>query len=158
MLTEFTSKNAQLELEVNTLRKELESCKSSHDMELSDRMKQIESLNSDITASLLREEESSYEIERLRTELAALSSTYSNLESEYNRTQSISSAAAREVPPAGEQACEADLSSHGRAGSEIEALRAENARLKQDARAADEVRTVHGRLLLPSDESLTPSY
>jgi chromosome segregation ATPase len=145
MLSEFSDKNVELETDVSKLRKELESLRESHDEQLLKKEEEIRGLTTQIDESRLREEEARSDSDRLRGELAALSSAYSNLEEDYNVSQLSRSAAALHagVVDSGEdgQQQEGEVSSQGKGVtlSEADTLRAENTRLRNDARAADEV-------------------
>lgn len=146
MLSEYTMKNVQLEGEITALRCELRSVKEGHEIVLNGKDDEICELRKVLNACNEREQESFGDIERLRGELSALSAAYSSLEEEFNRHLSTTpvTALSGEVPaaqPEGQQP-EGEVSSQGQAGSEIDALRAENTRLRNEARAADEVSVV----------------
>ncbi|GKY97940.1 hypothetical protein MPSEU_000752000 [Mayamaea pseudoterrestris] len=112
----------------------------------------IETVQKQLIDSQLRCDESRQETESLRDELTALSHAYSNLESEYQQQMSrpIGPAAATaagsmsgEQDDAPRQQAQGEVSqqspsSAASPSTEVAMLRADNARLRQDAQAADE--------------------
>jgi len=164
MLTEYTTKNEELNRELLSLKNKLKHDKDLHEKQLSEKENEVETLKEKCEETLKDREETEGESERLRSELAALSSAYSSLEEEYNQSQSRLSAA--EVPDAslGEapnisgylegQQPQGEVSSQGKGGSEVEAFRLENLRLRNDAKAADEwMQLAHQRMVGIEEEN-----
>mmetsp|Transcript_15187 Transcript_15187/g.25224 ORF Transcript_15187/g.25224 Transcript_15187/m.25224 type:complete len:2554 (+) Transcript_15187:278-7939(+) len=148
MLSEYTDKNTELEKNALTLRSELKSLRGSYETQLVRKDEQIGELQKDMEERRVHEEEASSDSDRLRGELAALSSAYSNLEEEYNRSQRSSNGAATLAEEVGQQP-EGEVSSQGQgeAASDADTLRTENIRLTNDARAADEwMQLAHQRM------------
>ena len=143
MLSEYATKNMQLERDVTALHKELECLRDMNEVRLKENEDEIIKLRRELELCYESSEEAARDTDRLRGELSALSTAYSNLEEEYNRLLSLNPAGAPvgvfDGAEAGGRQPEGEVSSQGHAGSEVEDLRAENARLRIDARAADEV-------------------
>ena len=143
MLSEYTTKNMQLERDVTALRSELQHLREMNELRLQEKEEEVSELRRELDLCTERGEEMTRDSGRLRGELSALSSAYSSLEVEFNRLLSINAGAALVgavgvAEPTGHQP-EGEVSSQGQAGSEIDDLRSENARLRVDARVADEV-------------------
>jgi hypothetical protein len=146
MLSEYTMKSVQLEGELTVLRVDLRSVREEHERMLKGKDDEICELRTELNACKEREHESVGDVERLRGELSALSAAYSSLEEEFNRHLAMSAATTQRgedpvAEPMGQQP-EGEVSSQGQPGLEADALRAENARLRNEARAADEVSVV----------------
>jgi hypothetical protein len=153
MLSEYATKNMQMERDMSTLNKELERLRGMNEVRLKEKDDAIIKLRRELDLCNERGEETTHDTDRLRGELSALSAAYSNLEEEYNRLLSANAAGAPAVVFDGAEAVghqpEGEVSSQGQAGSEVDDLRAENTRLRIDARAADEVSpTRHCRSIL----------
>ena len=138
MLNDFTAKNGKLEEKVHILESDLKRLKA--DKEESDKKFQEKLSQSQNETEQFRnqEREARDELEQVRSEMEALSQAYASLEEDYQRNQNSQGIGA----PTGEMSQEqhGEVShQHTAAGStEVATLRAENARLRNDARAADD--------------------
>ena len=153
MLSEYTTKNIEVERDVTALNKELENVRERNELRLKKKEEEISELKRELDLCCERGEEMTRGAGRLRGELSALSAAYSNLEEEFNRLLSINASAApveaAGIADAVGHQPEGEVSSQGQAGSEIDDLRAENARLRVNARIVDEVSSpgcVHSNL------------
>ena len=127
MLSEFTKQNQDLESKVSELRTEINTNKEFFLAELKGKEDETTVLAEKLAAAEAREQEAVAEQEALRGEMEGLSSAYTNLEMEFHSSR---------VPEAREQP-QGEISSQEN-GSELDAVRADNARLRADARAADD--------------------
>jgi len=158
MLTEYTTKNEELNRDILSLKNELKRDKDSHEKCLSEKESEVATLKEKREETLKVKQEAESETERLMAELAALSSAYSSLEEEYNQSQSrassgeVADALSGEAPNNSShlegQQPQGEVSSQGQGGSEVEAIQLENLRLRNDAKAADEwMQLAHQRMV-----------
>jgi len=148
ILNEYTSKNSDLEMKVREMQDEIRKKDSKYESELKQREERIVLLETSLQEARDSDEEARQERDSLREELTALSQAYSDLEQDYRRSQQSgpqigSSAEASGGASTGEgsvqQQPQGEGSGQQAAGStEVATLRADNARLRQDAKAADE--------------------
>jgi chromosome segregation ATPase len=135
MLNEFQLKTARLEETIRMKEVEAEKFRSEKDATNKDLQEKLSQSEKEIERLRTKEQETRDDLERTEQEMQALSQAYSNLEIEYQRAQSSTSV----VAPAGEASQQ--QGSHQAAGSgslEVVTLRAENERLRTDAKAADD--------------------
>jgi chromosome segregation ATPase len=138
LLNEFTSKNIKLEETMRTLESEVERQKSEKETDTKLLEDKLSESRGDADRLRTQEQEVRDDLQRTEQEMQALSQAYASLEEEYQRNQNHQNASA----PAGEtsQQIQGEVS-HQQSGigsTEVATLRAENTRLKNDARAADE--------------------
>jgi len=146
MLTEYTNKNAEMEKEVSSLKKAMQEKEESVQAQLQERDDQLVQLQATVQEWEARDLESRQERDDLRGELQGLTSAYATLEQEYNRREGPSMQGAAASAPTGEtsdarpgQQPEGEVSHQEQSSSpELATLRAENARLRSDAQAADD--------------------
>jgi chromosome segregation protein len=142
MLSEYTDKNAEMENEVSTLHKQMQEKELEFNARLKERDDQIAQLQATVQEWQTRELESRQERDDLRGELEGLTSAYATLEQEYNRRDGAATQGAAPSAPTGEhpaQQHEGEGSQQDEStGAELATLRAENARLRSDAQAADD--------------------
>jgi chromosome segregation ATPase len=144
MLNDFTSKNASLEENIQVLEKELVQAKAQHEGELSQKDQVIAEQRQEVEHARTEEREAREDRDRMEQELQGVSQAYASLEEDYQRQQQPSHQATAGMPtgepaqnqPEGEVSQQAPPSSTG--STEVSTLRAENNRLRTDARAADE--------------------
>lgn len=148
MLTEYVTKVEELTSDNVSLKTQLGNNQDVHQKDLKENEMEIKNIREKYEQALRSQEESEREAECLRTELEALSTAYANLEDEYNKNKLTPSASPSDQvfsaanhsegqQPQGEVSCQ------GYGVNEIEEIRAENARLRNDARAADEVSVIN---------------
>lgn len=152
MLSEYTTKNAELDAQIVSLNDEMRAKEERHDADLKARDEQIDSLQQQVQEAMGSAEEARQDRDSMRDELAALSEAYSHLEEEYRQlsgqSSGLSASAAagassaeqgEPVVPSEREQPEGEASQQFPSGStEVAALKADNARLRLDARAADE--------------------
>jgi chromosome segregation ATPase len=141
MLSESTSKNAELDQKIASLEEQVSLNEEKHQSELKARDDVISSLETGLQEAKAREDETRDERDSLREDMTALSQAYANLEEEYQRqagqTSIATSAPTGEQEESSRQQPEGEVSQQTPTGStEVSALRAENTRLRQDASAA----------------------
>lgn len=138
LLNEFTSKNITAEETIQALELELERKKSEKENETKLLEEKLSESRDETDRLLAVEQDCRDELERTEQEMKSLSEAYANLEEEYQRNQNRQEASA----PAGETSQQLQgEDSHQQTvvgSNETATLRAENTRLKNDARAADE--------------------
>jgi DNA repair exonuclease SbcCD ATPase subunit len=143
MLSEFTAKSATLEEKSRLLEKELGDAKTQHETESRQKDDQIAEKERAAQALREQEEEAREDRDRMEQELQALSQAYNGLEAEYQRQQSSQGNAAGaptgETPAQHQNEGEVSQQTPTLSGSTgVSTLRAENNRLRNDARAADD--------------------
>ena len=138
MLNEFTSKNSASEEKVRFLGLEIERQKSEKDRET--KMKQEELLKYKVETDQLRRQgqEARDDLERTEQEMKALSEAYTSLEEEFRRQQHENGAGAQSSTNQHQLEGQSSHEQNGSGSTEVTTLRSENARLKTDAREADE--------------------
>jgi chromosome segregation ATPase len=147
MLNDLTSKNASLEENVQVLEKELFQAKAQHEGDLSRKDQELAEQRQEVEDARTQEREAREDRDRMEQELQGVSQAYASLEEDYQRQQhqqQPSNQATAGMPtgepaqhqPEGEVSQQAPPSSTG--STEVSTLRAENNRLRTDARAADE--------------------
>lgn len=144
LLSDMTVKTASLEETVATLEAATRHDKIRHEEELNALKSQIADVRQEADESRSFAQEAKEDKERMEQELSALSQAYSSLEDDFR----MESKANRRLPSAGtstgelgqQHQPEGEMSQQKpSAGStEVATLRAENDRLRNDARAADE--------------------
>lgn len=143
MLNEFTLKNSELEERVRSLGIEMERRQSEKDKEvkaMQERLLRFEEENEKLRDS---EQEVREDLERTEQEMKALSQAYTSLEEDYRRQQNNENAATQSVDVSQQQEQgESYHEQNGIGSTEMTTLRSENARLKADARKADEWMTM----------------
>jgi len=126
MLTEYTSKNAEMEKQVSSLKKQTGEKEASVQIQVRERDDEIEQLQTKVQELESREVESRQERDDVRGELQGLTSAYATLEQEYHQREALTQGAA----PAGEapaQQPEGEVSHQEQtSGPELATLRAEN--------------------------------
>jgi chromosome segregation ATPase len=149
MLNEFTTKNTDLDHTIHQLHADIRDIETKHLTELADRDRLIETLRNDLTASKAQETEVCVDRDSLRDEMTALSQAYTSLEVEYRRQANTT---VKEVEDTEEHPVVSQQQLHGEDlppstvtvaspdtdSTEATTLRAENARMRQEAQAADE--------------------
>lgn len=137
MLSEYADKVAELEKEKARLIDEAEQNSKMKDQE-------ITSLRNDLHQAHMSIEENERDKENLSEEMAGLSAAYNSLEQEYrsNRYNDSAGEEVREMTAGGETAIEGggltSAEDSARVNHEIQVLQDENARLREDVRAANE--------------------
>ena len=143
MLSEFADRVAELEKEKALLIEEaMQKSKIQHE-ELSAKDQEITSLKDDLRQAHMSIEENERDKENLSEEMAGLSAAYNSLEQEYRSNRYNSSGEeVREMTAGGETAIEGGgltpVEDSARVNHEIQVLQGENARLREDVRAANE--------------------
>jgi chromosome segregation ATPase len=143
LLNEYTARNAELDGRVAMLEDELRRKDEAYQRELASRDGQIGAVEKELDDTMAREVEAREERDSLREDMTALSQAYSSLEEEFRR-QSEQSQRALSTPGNEEnrQAPDGMAEPNTTGGTEVATLRAENSRLRDDARAADEWMTM----------------
>jgi hypothetical protein len=141
MLNELTSKTAILEEQISTLQNGSMHSKEKHQEAVAAMTRQLDEQRDEATKLRLSEQEAQEDRDRMEQELQAVSQAYASLEEEYRRSSS-SGATTEGGAPTGEAAAshhqaQGEASTPG-GSTEVSTIRAENARLRQDAQAADE--------------------
>ena len=142
MLNEFTVKTAALEASLSKMQADAKVEKAKHQSEVKERDEQLEQQREEAERLRSIEQEAREDRERMEQELQGLSQAYASLEDEFRRQNEPSVATdaptAEESQPhqPEEETFQRRRSSSG--STEVATLRAENARLRNDARAADE--------------------
>eukprot|EP00547_Thalassionema_nitzschioides_P014136 CAMPEP_0194247660 /NCGR_PEP_ID=MMETSP0158-20130606/16923_1 /TAXON_ID=33649 /ORGANISM="Thalassionema nitzschioides, Strain L26-B" /LENGTH=2479 /DNA_ID=CAMNT_0038983787 /DNA_START=105 /DNA_END=7541 /DNA_ORIENTATION=- len=154
MLTEYIAKVEEITSDNVSLKTELECNQDMYQKDLSEKEIQVTGIKEKYELALQAQEEAESESEQLRAELAALSTAYSSLENEYNRSQLSSSAStpgealSADSHSEGQQQPQGEVSCQGQGVTEMEDVRAENTRLRNDARAADDwMQLAHRRMV-----------
>lgn len=147
LLSEFTSKTADLEETVQQMQKEVKDTKIQYEAEIQDRDEKVQKSRQEADQLRTQEQEAREDRERMEQELAALSQAYASLEEDYRHRQTGTSTSEAGAPTGQESQQQAQHQQQGEASqqqassagsTEVATLRAENARLRNDARAADE--------------------
>jgi len=138
MLNEFTSKNSDLEEKVRFLSSEIERQNSEKDREI--KLKQDELLKYKAETDTLRkqDQEARDDLERTEQEMKALSQAYTSLEEEFRRQQQDDGIGVQSSENSQQLEGQSSHEQNGSGSTEVTTLRSENARLKNDARKADE--------------------
>jgi hypothetical protein len=136
MLNEFTLKSSNLEDKVRLLELEIERQKSEKDKEIKSMEEKLSS--SEVEGERLRTQhrEARDDLERTEQEMKALSQAYTSLEEEFRRQQNEDEMGAQSSDAS--QKIEGSHEEKGHGSTEVTTLRSENARLKNEARKADE--------------------
>jgi len=138
MLNEFTSKNVKLGETIKTIELEVERQKSEKETETKLLQNKLSEYRDEAARLHAQEQEVRDDLKRTEQEMQSLSQAYTSLEEDYQRNQNHQDAGA----PAGETSQqlqgEVPHQQSGIGSTETATLRAENTRLKNDARAADE--------------------
>ena len=138
LLNEFTSKNIKLEETMITLESEVERQKSEKETETKLLEGKLSESRGDADRIRTQEQEVRDDLERTEQEMQALSQAYASLEEEYQRNQNHQNAGAPAEETSQQIQGEVSHQQSGIGSTEVATLRAENTRLKNDARAADE--------------------
>jgi chromosome segregation ATPase len=129
MLNDLTKQNGDLDNVIQQLQADIESMNAKHASELQQRDDSIETLRQELLTARAQEDEIRSERDALREDMTALSQAYSSLEVEYRRLTN----------PEVEQPVDVDPSIGIPSDDDaMETLRAENARMRQEAQDADE--------------------
>ena len=136
ILRELTEKNQYLESKVSELEQDITSNNEASLAQLKGKEDEITDLQNELKVSKSREQNALADQDMLRGEMEGLSSAYTNLEDEFNRSRAALPPVGSELQQQGQQP-QGEVSSQEH-GSELETARAENARLRLDARAADD--------------------
>ena len=143
MMTEYTEKMAELEQMKKELRNDAEKQTKLRIQTIAAKDNEIAVLQKELSESQTCVEEIKRDNDTLRVEMSGLSSAYNSLELQYHRTNS------GEQTAGGEAASEHGVTSNSSAGEnaqpfaskyfgEVQFLREENARLREEGRAANE--------------------
>lgn len=130
MLADSQGDNERLMKGLEDVKSELERKEKGHELKLKEKSEASNLLQEELEVVKNREREARDEMEGLKGEMEGLASAYGNLEVEYNRLRGVSS----DSPPAalgGE-------SSTNEAEAALSSLRAENEKLRNEAKAADD--------------------
>lgn len=151
MMTEYSEKMAELEQMKKELRIDAETQTKLRMQTIAAKDNEIAVLQNELSESQTCVEEVRRDNDILREEMSGLSSAYNSLELQYHRTGSSSSTfAPTEQTAGGEAAFEHGVTSNSSAGEnaveqfaskylgEVQFLREENARLREEGRAANE--------------------
>eukprot|EP00980_Cylindrotheca_fusiformis_P000847 scaffold221_cov120-Cylindrotheca_fusiformis.AAC.8 len=144
MLSEMTSKTANLEEKIVKLETEAKSTKLQHEEEVKSLNSLLNDVRQEADESRASAQEAREDREQMEQELSALSQAYSNLEEDFQRERSASRSLASAGAPTAEsgqpQQSQGEVSQQqsSSGSTEVSTLRAENTRLRNDARAADE--------------------
>ena len=149
MLTEYSDKVTELEKEKAEVINEAERKANLQEEKLAAKEQEIASLQEELRQARLAVEESERDKETLSEEMAGLSAAYNSLEQEYRSGSFNSASEAREMTAGGETAIEGGgitsapggevaAENPGRTNHQLHALQEENARLREDVRAANE--------------------
>ena len=150
MMTEYTEKMAELEQMKKELRNDAEKQTKLRIQTIAAKDNEIAVLQKELSESQTCVEEIKRDNDTLREEMSGLSSAYNSLELQYHRTNSGDSTfAPTEQTAGGEAASEHGVTSNSSAGEnaepfaskyfgEVQFLREENARLREEGRAANE--------------------
>ena len=131
MLSETTSKNAELEQQVKSLEEAIQSLRDQQTRDLQAKDELVSSLQTEVQECKKRENEAKEGWDGLQEEMAALSQAYSSLEEEHRRHRS---------PVSGEEQTHGEGSNQEAAlgSTEVSTLRAALARQREDNKAAEE--------------------
>ena len=129
MLNDLITKNASLEEQIASLQTPARQSEQHHQEQIAAMTQQLNEQRDEMTKLSTAEQELRDDRDRLSQELQALSQAYTSREEEYRRTSSTSLATTA-TPTTPQQ--------QGPVSSEVSTLRAENARLRHDAKAADD--------------------
>jgi chromosome segregation ATPase len=141
MLNEYTAKTIDLVAQVSDLTEKLEVSHRLRQQDKDTRDEELTQVRKELQEAREKAAESQREREDMAVELKALSQAYSNLEEEYRRQSEFTSSAedASATLQSQGEGSEEHNPREGLAGStEVAALRADNARLKQDVKAAED--------------------
>ena len=149
MLTEYSEKVTDLEKEKAQVINEAEQKFNIQKEKLAAKEQEIASLQEELRQTRIAVEESERDKETLSEEMAGLSAAYNSLEQEYRSNSFNSANEVREMTAGGETAVEgggstsapggeAAAENPGRTNHQLQALQEENARLREDVRAANE--------------------
>ena len=136
ILSELSLKNQELEATVSELQRDMQSSNDAFLTQLKAKEDETADLQNQLDAAIAREQDALAEHEALRGEMEGISSAYTTLENEFNRSRDTLPIMASESQQDGRQP-EGEVSSQENS-SEFDSVRAENARLRADARAADD--------------------
>ena len=131
LLNDSTSKISQLEQTISSLRTDKEEMAAQHEQTVKERDQQLVDVQQQLADAKALEADASAERDTIRDDMAALSQAYASLETEY-RAQQTSSGDRQQETGESSQSTTAD------APTELGALRAENARLRDDVKNANE--------------------
>jgi chromosome segregation ATPase len=130
MLNELTKQNGDLDGVIHQLQADLKTMEATHASELQQRDDSLEAVRQELVTSRALGDENRCERDALREDMAALSQAYSSLEVEYHRLTN---------PEVEQPVVEVDPSDGSPSIDDaMETLRAENARMRQEAQDADE--------------------
>lgn len=138
MLNEVTSKNSDLEEKVRFLGLEIERQKSEKDRETKMKQEELSKCKAETDQLRRQGQEARDDLERTEQEMKALSEAYTSLEEEFRRQQHEDGAGAQSSTNGHQLEGQSSHEQNGSGSTEVTTLRSENARLKTDARKADE--------------------
>jgi hypothetical protein len=144
LLSEYCNKNEELEQKILTLSSQIEDLQVANQRDSSEKNSLIDELKKELNQMKESEHENEVDADRLRGELSALSAAYSHLENEFNVQRLNVSESTPDTKTSISGTCTRGEDQDGydlkHLQNEVEALRNENAQLRRDANAADEVR------------------
>eukprot|EP00934_Nitzschia_sp_Nitz4_P001698 Nitzschia sp. Nitz4//scaffold160_size51814//6417//15104//NITZ4_006908-RA/size51814-augustus-gene-0.69-mRNA-1//-1//CDS//3329537839//1698//frame0 len=136
MLSELTDKTAKLELEIVSLKQESKQTQKAHEDEVVSMEQQLAEMRDVVAESKRQEQEAQEDRDRMEQELQALSQAYSSLEEEYRQSSNNGNAHTDPATPGAVTTPQPGADSVS--STEVSTLKAENTRLRSDAKAADE--------------------
>lgn len=137
MLNEFTAKTSELEDTVHSLKAELKQITAAKDAETENYQAVLAESKRAVDRLEIEKQEARAELERSEQEMQALSQAYASLEEDYQRILPTFAVGAP-TGEASQQQGEPSRQQNVTGSTEVATLRAENTRLRNDARAADE--------------------
>lgn len=139
MLNELTTKTSELEESVQSLKSELKRMSAAKEAEAEKFQAALSESQQAVEILETQKQAARDELDRAEQEMQALSQAYASLEEDYQRNQNLlGSAVGAGAGEASQQQGEGSRQQHSTGSTEVATLRAENARLRNDARAADE--------------------
>ena len=147
MLNVYMEKKKELEKEISVLKDTVQSSAEKQKSEIEGRESQIDAIKKELEETRSREQEARQETESMQEQLTSLSEAYGQLEADFRQQTAFSASAppavtaAGQVQPQGETSEQAPPVAPG-GSTEIAMLRADNARLRNDAKSADEWMTM----------------
>ncbi|GAX09718.1 hypothetical protein FisN_19Lh186 [Fistulifera solaris] len=143
LLNQSTSRNTALEKKVEELESLLYHIEAEHAADVSRNTELVESLQAEVQNALQNETQTREDLETMQGEMTALSQAYTNLEAEYRRQTellSTSTAGAEGSEQSAHQNQGEDSEKELSRGNstEVAILRAENTRLKNDMKVAED--------------------
>jgi chromosome segregation ATPase len=139
MLNELTIKTSELEESVQSLKSQLKHVSAAKEADAERFEKALSESKEAIEILVAQKQETQDDFERAEQEMQALSQAYASLEEDYQRNQNVSRlAVGAPTGEASQQEGEGSRQQHATGSTEVATLRAENSRLRNDARAADE--------------------